>query len=295
MYKLLLIGSFTPYKTYTSCEFFSYELANEFSKITDIELETCDFYQDGSNIKETDIVLIHAYPDTKAVQNLRIFKNKAKKTVYFFEHKRLNFDFCYYYSDFEKELMPNRSKFIRMPTNKSIYELIKKEPGSILLDHCHENTTWVDKLIDFFNSNKNIYPNVYQLDHPVYKSNRSNCIKYIQVSKPSDYLKDTAKFERFICTHPGSYNHTVVDMALRGTQILSPTTNTNKYWIPKCNIEDLDIKLFENEAQLHALLQKPFVDQPRIDLATDMKDVVAIMDADFRKWLSKKETKIMYL
>ena len=132
MYKLLLIGSFTTWRNNTSCEFFSDEFAKRFSKMP---VSLIKHHFNDPVFPEADIALIHAYDSTVAVQQVSEIKKKVKKVVLFMEEPKyeLGFDHCYFYN--QKYLYAKKGTYIHVPLVKDQYEVVPKEPGSILLDH----------------------------------------------------------------------------------------------------------------------------------------------------------------
>jgi len=295
MYKLLLIGSFTTWRNNTSCEFFSDEFAKRFSKMP---VSLIKHHFNDPVFPEADIALIHAYDSTVAVQQVSEIKKKVKKVVLFMEEPKyeLGFDHCYFYN--QKYLYAKKGTYIHVPLVKDQYEVVPKEPGSILLDHdCQlfpdhgvSGNDWTEKLWSFFDKNKQYRP-IYQLERgPV---SHPDFIKKIPIQSHRDYLKATAHIETFICTHAGSYNHTAVDMAVRGSKVIVPVVpgTLHKTFVPECLIKDFNMVLVLNEQQLNVALDNSFVarrDRPAIDMATDLDEVVSIMDRDFKSWTRKK-------
>ena len=296
MYKLLLIGCFTSWRNNTSCEFFSEELAKRFSKLP---VSLIKHHFNDLAFPEADIALIHAYDSTEAVQQVSEIKKKVKKVVLFMEEPKyeFGFDHCYFYN--HKFIHGNKGTYIRIPLAKDQYEMVPKEPGSILLDHdCQlfpdhgiSGSDWTDRLWAFFEKNKQYRP-VYQLERgPV---SHPDFIKKISIQSHQDYLSATAHIETFICTHAGSYNHTAVDMAVRGSKVIVPMVpgTFHNTFVPECLVRDLNMALVLNEQQLGAALNLIKTgsrrDRPAIDMATDLDEVVSIMDRDFKSWTRKK-------
>jgi len=291
MYKLLLVGCFTPWRNNTSCEFFSDEFAKRFSKLP---VTLIKHHFDDPNFPEADVALVHAYISSLAVQQVAQIKKKVKKVVYFMEEPMPNagFDHCYFYN---LDLDCDNSTFIKAPVVKEQYDIFPKEPGSILLDHDAElfqhdkESDWTERLWDFFGSNPHYGP-VYQLERGNVK--HPDFIKKIPIQSHKDYLNATSRIETFICTWSQSYNHTVVDMAIRGSNVIVPMSDKlgfRKEFVPICLVEDFDMIRVLNEKQLDAALKSigngSIKSKSRLDVATDLDEVVSIMDKDFRSWM----------
>lgn len=290
MYKLLLIGCFTPWRNNTSCEFFSDELAKRFSKLP---VSLIKHHFADPEFPEADIALIHAYDSTVAIQQLSEVKRKVKKVALFMEEAKenLGFDHCYFYN---RICSCKKGTYIKIPLAKEQYHILPKEPGSILLDHdCQlfpdhgvQSHDWTQRIWDFLSRNKKYRP-IYQLErgnvvHPSF-------VKKIPIQSHQDYLNATAHMETFICTHAGSYNHSAVDMAVRGSKVIVPMApgTFHKTFVPECLIQDLNMTLILNEHQLETALNTPVKNQSLIDVATDLDDVVSLMNRDFNSWTKR--------
>lgn len=295
-YRLLLVGCFVPWKVNSSCEFFSKEFLSCFSKLPHVSISTAHFDDNMSKVPEADVALVHAYADSSPVANLSLLKERVKKTAYFMEvvptkqeTKGYSFDRYYYYdSQFSGH------SFVRIPLVKKYYECLLKDPGSILLDHDgrdfpwngNPHMDWNERIWAFFEKNQARYPNVWQLERG--KVKRPSFIKTIKLTDHCEYLKATARFERFVCTHSGSYNHTAADMAVRGTHMLVPfmAEASQRTFVPASLLHDLSMSIYKNEEELDTLLQTPFEFRPKLDRATDLNDIVARMDSDFQQMLA---------
>jgi len=297
MYKLLLIGCFTPWRTYTSCEFFSKELSDRFSKLPHVQFFTQHFTE--TTCPEVDVVLVHSYTGFPPVANIPHFKKNAKKVVYFMEQgiEAPGFDHYYYYDRYFKTKNKAPGTFIKIPLVKKYYgdSFLPKEPGSILLDHDyqqfrdykHPGWDWNERLWDFFLKHQDRYGQIYQLERGDVV--RPSFIKTIPMKDAQEYLDSTAKFETFISTHAGSYNHTLVDMAVRGSRIIvpwSPLTH-QKYIVPECLISDLDMTVIRDVDELTTALNVKSVCESKLDRATDLDEVVTLMDRDFKSWTKR--------
>jgi len=93
-----------------------------------------------------------------------------------------------------------------------------------------------------------------------------------------EYLAATARVGTFIPTHSGSYNHSLIDMFARGTRVLV----RGSMHLPPDMVRDIRLPVFRSGDELRDLIRQP-IDHAgwdrKIDLCTDMKDVVGVMDA----------------
>lgn len=292
MYNLLFIGCFAPWRTNTSCEFFSDELSARFAALPHVNTTRIHFNE--VDFPQADIALIHAYTSTPSIVNLEKLKTKVKKVVWFMEEpiQELEFDHYYFY---EKKFEETSHKtYVKIPVVKSKYDILPKEPGTILLDHDSflfanagsPGHDWTQRIWDFFVKNKDKYRSIYQLERGPVDSDRPKFIKTIPMQSHQDYLKTTSRFETFICTHAGSYNHTAVDMAVRGTRVIVPESEYFSF-VPRCLVNDLGLKIVFDENDLTKVLDEVPICVPQLEKATDLDDVVALMDSDFKQWTRK--------
>lgn len=294
-YKLLIIGSFTKQKCNTSCEFFSNEFANRFEKLDHVEVIRHHF--DNEDFPKADIALVHAYASTPGANNCKKLKTRVSKAVYFMEEAiNLGFDYYYYYGCNPCK-MPG--KYIKAPVSKKLLNYEDKIPNSVLLDHdvslfpCYNSPIydWNNFFWEYFTRNKNKFGRIAQLGRgPV---ERPDFIEVIPVADSESYLKATVNFETFICTHAGSYNHTALDMALRGTRVVAPYSTLS--FVPQCTVNDFNMYTMKNSQDLDAIFSKPFINNDQIYKATDLDEIVQIMDKDFVDWLPVVPKNYMFI
>lgn len=298
-YKLLFIGCFDNFRQFTSCEFFTDELYKRFSKLSHVDIIPLHF--NTTTFPEADFALAHCYSNSPAIQNMDVLNSRVKKSAYFMEVANDKFSISYHYDPFYRNF--SNSSFINVPVVKEYYDVDSKEPGSILLDHDGERFPWYgdsdldwnEKIWDFFSKNRDKYPNVWQLERGNVK--RPDFIKTVSFTNHQDYLKNTSRFEKFVCTHYGSYNHTAVDMAVRGTKVIVPHV-AQRDFVPFGVSSELSMITIYDLEELDVALQQPFRFEPKLDRATDLDEIVAKMDCDFQELMKKqnhKQKKIYFI
>jgi hypothetical protein len=139
------------------------------------------------------------------------------------------------------------------------------------------STDWLPKLYEWLEPLKD--RTIAQLRHPLCESVALPLWVYSvpQVNYPA-YLDQTASYETFIMTHPGSYEHSIIDMAARGIRILVPFGDGRPFCNPSI-IEDLALETFSTGEELLHLLTSTakYISSPP-DRFTDMSAVVAQID-----------------
>lgn len=173
-----------------------------------------------------------------------------------------------------------RTTQIPLPIARDLMTIEPKIPGTILLDHrwpdpLPAGRDWSDRLWNFFAEHTGRY--VAALDRC--DSPLPEFIQRIPCQRYEDYLAATARFERFIVTHHGSYNHSAVDMGLRGTQVIVPETPDGPF-IPSGNIGLLNAAVIHSSADLLAVLGKPVEAGSLLHRSTDLKTVAEMIVRD---------------
>ena len=94
-----------------------------------------------------------------------------------------------------------------------------------------------------------------------------------------EYLERTAPYENFILTHPGSYEHSIIDMVARDIRVLVPMQN-GRTFAPAAIVEQMNLETFQSREQLLTILDRPFNDKGRRkSFCTDMPEIVRRVDA----------------
>ena len=167
-----------------------------------------------------------------------------------------------------------------------------KEPGSVLLDHvwlpivgtpmdwCPRIRQWLDG----YATAQLTKPEQAYAGHRCAQLCRGGCEAEEQLpfgwrgipemSYPS-YLAATATFENFIVTHPGSYEHSIIDMAARGIRVLVPQTDGVPF-VPKELVDSLHLATFADQAELSNILATPTTQPTLLDDGQPYQDLGAI-------------------
>ena len=266
-------------ESYNSVQMMVWSLWDEFSKLPHITLEFQSISEPLID-KQYDFVLFHSYFSNDSGNCLSQMRKRVRyKTLSFLETKA-NVDYCFTYlpnphpADSEEILLP-------CPTTILDSHNATKIPGSILLDHIWQPDlgTW-----------RELSPSLYEWFEPCHTKysisqlkrdpteNFPNWVLPITAKAYPIYLDSTAHFETYILTHPGTYEHSVLDMAYRGTRVLVPCVN-NTLFIAKSIIDRLGLSTFSTKDELLALIDAPINIMDKRGLFTSISKVVSVIDA----------------
>jgi hypothetical protein len=269
----------------------TWALWNEFSKLPHVTLEFQSIYEPLPNI-HPDFVLFHACFGDLEFGQLAAMRRMAKyKTMSFMELglPKEHVDYCFVY------LPPTitHCEEIPLPCLSAVLDEHNsaKSKGTILLDHvwppyCGTNKEWSPRLYNWLTPLKHRFA-ISQLRRGGCSASENfpNWVAPIEEKPYTEYLDITARFETYILTHPGSYEHSVIDMAYRGTQVLVPIMD-GKPFIPKSTVERLNLSTFSTKFELAALLERPARVANKRQSFSDMSKVVSRIDAYCQRELS---------
>lgn len=274
-YTMLFVGHFEGQNT--SVEFFSRELARRFEHhginvIRQNHTETA--------LPLTNVIFFHTFNESTAIQTWYHVRHRRPLTVAFMENPMPFGLYNFYYNQ-----QPSTSDFdhlIPPPVIQRLYNNVPKRPGSILLDHDvewlswvgHRSMDWNAQIWDVLCDRGAEFPDIYQLARGEAKG-RPDFIKVIPVSRMEDYLKATEEFETFVTTHMGSFNHTAVDMAIRGTRVLVPKTISGSF-VPQPLVDRFQMQQCDSLNELvQMMLRAPAtVGESQVCKTIDLDDVV---------------------
>lgn len=304
-YSLCLYGKFSNSveESLNSLERFSSSLLENFLKLKHVDLKVIQFDRKTEDNPETtfdkipkcDFLLTSLY--TKNVtSNGHVAKGKVNyKACIFLENKIASWDYSF------GHLRENISEcHIPYPCSKRFFKYKEKIPKTILLDDHNQQigfgkdisveiTDWLNELVDqgykiYQLTKKNDVPNS-KIIEPIFKCNYK------------EYMEKTSQIESFIMTHPGSYEHSVIDMVARGTRVFVPIDqgifkryDQTEGFVPIEIIEDFELGTFKNKEQLINLIKKPIDNsniEKHISMMTDMEEAVNIIDKTFQVILNK--------
>lgn len=267
-----------PASIFTSVQMIGYCLWREFSQLPHVRLQ---YFESSSpeTIPETDFALIHDYFQSSIYRRLPEIRSKTAHRIMGVME-----------SAFDSELIDRTFTFlpiprltaqqIRLPCPKALLmeHAAEKEVGTILLDH-----PWQERGVQ-----TDISPFLWnwllpghclaQLARTGHEAGSCPCTVWrIPETNYLDYLEATKSFETFILTHPGSYEHSIIDMAARGIRVLVPARDGRPFCHPSI-ADDLQLPTFSCRDELMELLASPRP-LPASDRFTDMPQVAAAIDA----------------
>ena len=302
-YSLAIYSLWTPDTAagiLSSFQMMGWGLRREFSKLGHVDLRY-DAHGDGPvTVKQADFTLVHNLFMQPIYNQLAEIREKTKHKISVIQeipYPSPLIDRCF---TFLPTPWPDRS-ILQLPwpeveqvTLPCVRELLEptahftKARGSVLLDHGWiENgvqTDWLPQLYGWLQHRMQNTPVAQLRRERCEKAAPPTWVKPIAECGYPTYLALTADFEWFVVTHPGSYEHSIIDMAARGIRVLVPTLNGR----PFCNqsiIDDLGLRTFSTEAELCNLLDNlPPV--PKLDKLNDMPDIVAKLDNYYQENLA---------
>ena len=246
-----------------------------------------DFF---NNFEKSDFVLINFYTSFSIVKNIELIKPKIKYEVCsFIEHPQKNMDYTF---GFLKKFKPDC--YIPYPYSKKFIENKNKVKKTILLDDCINNKHDCSKIIGEYT--KELVKEGYKIYQLTNKNTVCDHIEPIFKDSYKKYMDKTCEIETFIQTHPGSYEHSIIDMLARGIRVLVPKNMSefNRCFIPEETIEDFKIKTFSEKEELIQLIKEDINrDQlnSNINKMTEMKDIVKKIDGYFQHIIEVKNVK----
>ena len=262
-----------------SVQMIAYCLWEQFSNLPHVTLQYHES-EDAAAIPAGDFALIHDYFASAIYQRLPEIRAKTGQKIMGIME-----------SCFESPLIDRAFTFLPIPWGKCEQIQLpcpqalldanyssQKMAGSVLLDHSWiEGGTPTDLCAKLYSwlSWSRIIAQLRRSGHESLEP--PSWVQSIPESNYPAYLEATKQYETFILTHPGSYEHSIIDMAARGIRVLVPTVNGRPFCHPSI-IEDLNLATFSTQSELLNLLD----DLPRpspLDRFTDMPAIAAKIDA----------------
>jgi len=272
-----------PDEIFCSTDMMSYGLWTEISKLGNVQIQYVSAEDNAANIPECDFALIHCCFDGMIFKRLKELRAKVRYKIILvmeFEYGGQDSELIDHSFTYLKRLNPTTEQ-IQLPCYKSFLNisLTPKIQGSILLDHQWTISPINEDMSDLFYEWLAPLPNhVAQLRRPECETIEiPNWVQPIEVTNYPGYLAQTAIYETFIVTHRGSYEHSIIDMVARGTQVLVPIKNNRTYCHPSI-VEDLNLSTFSNREELFVLLEHPKTQLPSVTKFTDMTDIAMKID-----------------
>jgi len=263
-----------------------YGLWTEFAKLPHVTLEYRDVYTDKRPVPQADFALIHGCFDEPIYSRLDELRVQTRHKIagfmeIAFPSPLIDRAFTYLpHSELQKV------EQIQLPILMSILKASNspaKYVGSILLDHGWiENgrrTDWADRMYEWIDELRD--KTVAQLRRSRGCEEPPAWVESIPEMSYPQYLARTATFETFVVTHPGSYEHSILDMAARGIRVLVPRHDGRPFCNPSI-VSDLKLSTFSNRNEFVALLEN--LPQPSpVDQFTDIENAVGRIDAYFQE------------
>jgi len=247
-----------------------------------------------NNVPKVDFLLIRLYTSSSIIKNIEKIRNKIKYQICsFIEHPQEMMDFSFGYLRNN-----NPDCYIAFPYSKEFMINKSKTPKTILLDNnigtrcdiSKKISRWLQPLIK---ENYKIYQLTKKETHKSFIK-PADFIEPITMCNYKKYMNLTSQIETFIQTHPGSYEHSIIDMVGRGIKTLIPINQPEfrgiGTFIPSEIVKDLELPTFNTQKELLKLIKTPTninLWNSKIKKMTEMKQVIQIIDNHFQNILNK--------
>jgi len=289
-YSLLLISENkpdTPAEIRHSNGMIAYGLWQEFSKMKHVDLHyyDCDIKGDyakwSKELRELpiyDFVLVHSYCPGYVFYDVPFLRQRGSHMMWISENtfegwlsKDVFVEFDHNFTflpDWECRKVKSQEQ-IHLPCLKDVIDGTRstekyRQPGSVLLDHAYDPNIypepgylWCERLYNWLDRSGRAVGQLERIEHEQ-KANLviPEWVHKIPNSRYLDYLHNTSAYENFVVTHPGSYEHSVIDMVGRGIRVLVPRYNGQTF-IPRDTVDRLELPTFSNMDEFFYQLNVP--------------------------------------
>ena len=304
-YRLLLVlyerKPDTPAGIHCSNQMIGWGLWTEFSKMRHVTLgyqlaepqngDVAGWEAGLEAMPGQDFILIHSYTPGSIFNKMELLHKKARQVLWTSENSFAWMDRCFTYLPPEQCLHPSSCEQVPLPCLKDVIEESRrgspgKAHGSVLLDHAYnvpdKGWLWCDRLYQWLEPLRGTRM-IGQMESPGHEALAGvripDWVRRVPNSFYLDYLRDTAPYENYVMTHPGSYEHSIVDMVARGTRVLVPTMQ-GRTFAPRDTVGRLGLPVFSNGEELLEQLDVPHDGRDeKLGLCTGMPEYAAQIDA----------------
>jgi hypothetical protein len=315
----------SPDEIHSSNQMIAWGLLSGFSKLPHVILTHCrtqprDYDVTGTDWKAAldaqppvDFTLVHSYTPAPIFEHMSLIRAKTSRQVMWMSELPYNiFDYSFTFLP-----CSGNGEQIPLPALCDVLNAsmagVKKLPGSVLLDHAwgwtdgskcdgEDPNLWCNRLYQWLAPHKDLRV-VAQLERPAHEEMAGitipNWVRRVPGAFYPDYLRATAPYENFVMTHPGSYEHSIIDMAARGIRVLVPSptvnhmhrdgwavVNAGRHFAPQDTITRLGLPIFRNREEFLSLLNTPFDGSGWGKLCTDLPQMAARIDAHCQQVLN---------
>ncbi len=322
-YRLLFISETNPPSPdaiHSSNQMITWGLWTELSKLPHVTLSYYKAEPDGDVVawkaglggERVDFTLVHSYAPSSIFGEMSALRMKTNREVMWISElacSGFDYNFTFLPCHGRGEQMP-------LPALRNVLaasmEGVEKFPNSVLLDHhwswqngyaiSPNPNLWCARLYEWLEPLKNdiVIGQMESLNHerqsgvPI-----PDWVRRVPNAFYPEYLRTTAPYENFVMTHPGTYEHSTVDMAARGIRVLVPyPTITHRHadgwevvgggdtFAPKDTVNRLLLPTFSSREELFAQLNTPFDGSRWGKLCTDTPEGAAQVDSHCQKVLN---------
>jgi len=323
-YSLLLISENkpnSPSNIHSSNHMITWGLWTELSKLPHITLiyqkaypdDDVDSWRARLATQQVDFTLVHSYTPGPIFDEMSTIRGNTKREVMWiseYTHPVFDYNFTFLPCGGNSEQIPLPA--LRQVLADSMVG-VEKIKGSVLLDHhwswsggyaidgpnpnlwCQRLYEWLEPLKDWVAVGQMESVNHERISGvPI-----PDWVRRVPNAFYPEYLHSTAPYENFVMTHPGSYEHSIVDMAARGIRVFVPTpTVLHKHkdgweviyggetFAPKDTIHRLNLSTFSSREELLTRLDTPFDGSKWGNRCTDIPEIATQIDSHCQKVLN---------
>lgn len=324
-YRLLLVSDpipESPAGIHCSNQMIGYALWTEFKKLPHVTFEhqrsdpksTHEEWREGLlNQSRSDFTLVHSYAPGAIFNELDVLKRRSKYELMWISelpHGVFDYNFTFLPTrGVRGEQMPLPA--LRSALDESMVG-VQKIKNSVLLDHhwswsgdyaINRNPNlWCQRLYDWLEPMKD-WIHVGQMESVNHEAASGvpipDWVHRVPNAFYPEYLRSTAPYENFVMTHPGTYEHSTVDMLARGIRVLVPVpTVSHKHkdgweiiqggstFAPLDTVSRFNLPLFSNREGFLTLLDTPFDGSSWGNQCTDAPQMAAQIDAHCQRVLN---------
>ena len=216
------------------------------------------------SIPEVDFTIIHSYTPGSIFEHMPFIRSKtARKMMWISENTYYDFDHCFTFLPYGAVRRVPSMENVPLPCLKDVLaENIRQPrvPGSILLDHAYnmdKDWLWCEKFYEWLAPTGRMVGQMEREDHERLAGLViPDWINKVPNTYYLEYLSLTSPYENYVMTHPGSYEHSIIDMVARGIRVLVPVKDGNSF-APLALVRDLGLPMFSDREEFFSILDEP--------------------------------------
>ncbi len=291
----------TPRDIRNSFQMNAWGLWSEFSKLPHVTLTYQDSEASGFDQPPVDFTLFHTYFSAGIFDYIHSIRAITSKRVMNITETALPAPVVDYNFTFLSTDWGAPSEQIRFPYPDELINggpKAEKWPKSVLLDHLIRNNPawcpfyacWHERLWEWLkplSKDRVIGQMRGGWFDPEDTIPSPNWVQTLPLLCYPEYLERTAPYENYVLTHPGTYEHSVIDMVTRGIRVLIPSERGTPFVNPSI-VKELKLPTFSTKEEFLSIINSP-VDSGdwRKDLCTPAREIVRRIDSYCQREMQK--------